>query len=526
MGACCGCCDDRQSDLDLLQIRVNPGPKVNRHCTDPACCLLFTVVLAATAILLVFFWQVGDIRRIDHGRDHYGNLCGLGSQASKPFVFYPDLDTDFKKDPTLRGRYGICVSGCPKVGDVIPDYGQARQSSWLVLQPSFSIFQRCVPYQEPTVKSSTKLCVKPSCDQPAVSASPTNPQQVCGLQRDGTDKFWLLESPDSSIQDGWLAEGATADLVKARVAMASTAPGSPQAASCQQRVKREAEVSVKLLDDSLTNVLFTSVTSPAYSFGYAVSDNLGLVLGLGVGGAMVLSVAVMLMFPICAPYLLLILLLVVFFMLIAADYILFVQAGIATGRTGARFTRFLESLDISVPPEAQGLLTHSDDQSTTQLFALGAIALALVIAFLACLVLSMSRQFKILIALLEEAGNMIRHVPSLLALPLFLLASFAVVLVLFLVAFMGLATTSNEQLETALAAYNISGKENVENFQKIATISLVLVFLWIYFFHIALYHTTIALTVSNSYFQGDLHEHHLCPSLKGSAFGQCQTFHF
>ena len=47
---------------------------------------------------------------------------------------------------------------------------------------------------------------------------------------------------------------------------------------------------------------------------------------------------------------------------------------------------------------------------------------------------------------------------------------------------------------------------------------LILVFLWIYFFHIALYHTTIALTVSNSYFQGDLAEHHLCPSL-GGCFG-------
>lgn len=43
----------------------------------------------------------------------------------------------------------------------------------------------------------------------------------------------------------------------------------------------------------------------------------------------------------------------------------------------------------------------------------------------------------------------------------------------------------------------------------------MLVLLWIYFFHIALYHTTIALTVSNSYFQGDLQEHHLCPSLGG-----------
>ena len=46
-----------------------------------------------------------------------------------------------------------------------------------------------------------------------------------------------------------------------------------------------------------------------YSFGTAVSEHLGLVLGLGLGGAVVMSVAIMLMFPICAPPLLLILLL-------------------------------------------------------------------------------------------------------------------------------------------------------------------------------------------------------------------------
>jgi len=468
-------------------------------------------VLGATTFLLSILWQVGDIRRIDHGRDHEGNLCGLGDEVKKPFLFYPDLDTDFKKDPTLSGRYGICVASCPQEGEIIEDYGTSRQSSWLVLQPSFPVFQRCVPFQKPTVASSTKLCVKPACDVSS-TGSPTKPEQVCGLQRDGTNKFWLLEKPDTSIEDGWRAEGATDALIQSRISMAGTA----SSANCQQRVKREAEVSVKPLDDSVSNILFTSVTSPAFSFGNAVSDNLGLVLGLGVGGAVLLSVAIMLLFPICAPPLLVVLLLVVFLMLIAADYVLFVQADIATGRTGARFTNFLKSLDISVPPGAQGLLVPSNDQSTTQLYALGAVALAVIIALMACLVMSMSRQFKILIALLEEAGNMIRRVPSLLALPLLLLVSFAVFFTFFFVAFLGLATASNDQLEMVLGKYHFpTGAEDLKHFQQISAWCLVLVLLWIYFFHIALYHTTIALTVSNSYFQGDLQEHHLCPSLGG-----------
>ena len=245
MGVCC--CDRGGESEDLLRIRVNPGPKVQRRCTDPLCCLLFLVVLVASCGLLAVLWQLGDVRRIDHGRDHEGNLCGLAPQEARPLLFYPDLDTDFKKDPLLQGRYGVCVATCPEVGSVVLDYGTPRQAEWLVLQPSFPVFQRCVPYQEPKVKVSTTLCVSPGCQ--ATATTPSSPQQVCGLQADGSDKFWLLEAPAASIQNGWRAEGASEALVQARSAVAA---GAPQVAgSCKQRVKREAQVSIKPLDACL-----------------------------------------------------------------------------------------------------------------------------------------------------------------------------------------------------------------------------------------------------------------------------------
>ena len=248
MGACC--CRDRGESEDLLRIRVNPGPKVERRCTDPLCCLLFLLVLVATCGLFAVLWQLGDTRRISHGRDHEGDLCGLGTQQARPLLFYPDLDTDIKKDPLLQGRYGVCVAACPAVGSVVPDYGSYRQAEWLVLQASFPVFQRCVPYQEPKVKVSTKLCVSPLCQ--ATASTPSSPQQVCGLQADGTDKFWLLEAPDASIQNGWRAEGAAEALVQARTAVAKEAPLA--AKSCKQRVKRDAEVSIKPLDASLAGL--------------------------------------------------------------------------------------------------------------------------------------------------------------------------------------------------------------------------------------------------------------------------------
>lgn len=110
MASCSRCCGSSADAEDLLHLRGNPGPKVDRHCTDPICCLLFLVVIGATGVLLSVLWQVGDVRRINHGRDHDGNLCGLGEMEKKPFLFYPDLDTDFKNDPTLSGMDLLKIS--------------------------------------------------------------------------------------------------------------------------------------------------------------------------------------------------------------------------------------------------------------------------------------------------------------------------------------------------------------------------------------------------------------------------------
>ena len=63
-----------------------------------------------------------------------------------------------------------------------------------------------------------------------------------------------------------------------------------------------------------------------------------------------------------------------------------------------------------------------------------------------------------LIALLEEAGNMIRRVPSLLFLPLLLLASLLVASCLFFVAFLALATATNDQLMAQMQLLNLENE--------------------------------------------------------------------
>ncbi|CAE8644289.1 unnamed protein product [Polarella glacialis] len=452
--------------------------------------------------------------------------------ADSPLIFFPDLQNDFAKDPALKTRYGLCVSSCPAQGDMVNDYGSnPRQTEWLAIQPSFAVFHRCVPYDQPANNSGTLLCAFPACQ--ATAGDPQNPQQVCGLSRDGTSKYWLLERPDWSMQDGWRAEGADEALVAARTAMASTAPLSPQAAACLQRLSRESQVALRPSDAGASYKMFTQITSPAFTFSSSISDNLDLVLGLGLGGAALVSLVIMLLFPMFAQVVLLLLLLLLFTTLIATDYILFVQAGIASGKTGDQFKAFLESnLAIDVPSGAAQLLQQtSNDENMKQLFAWAAFLLAILIAFLVCMVMSMAKQFRQLVALIKEAGNTVRTIPSLIIMPFLLFCSMASFASLLSAGLLGVATARQEKVQDLLDALHMHDAQAFQSLQTGAGFVLLVGFLWIYFFHVAVFTTTVALTVSRWYFRGDLQAHRVCPTLGGClglplVVSLCQVFRY
>ncbi|CAE7749977.1 slc44a4 [Symbiodinium pilosum] len=523
------CCNHEHAEIEEpLRIRANPGPPSRRRCTDLPCCVFFVVVLAGNAVLLDFFGQVGDLRRIDHGLDHDGNLCGLGSQATRPYAFYPDLDTDFAKDQTLRQRYGICLEACPAVGSSVQDYGNMRQSDWVVLQPSFAIFRRCVPYQQPADQSSTAMCASPSCEP--IPGAPSKPEQVCGLKRDNTDKYWLLEQPDTSLEDGWRAEGADSALISARVAMSRTA--ASEATRCRQKLRREASTAIRPLNDSLAYNLLTSVTSADLS-ELSVDSGYALILGLG---ARVLETVVCLNCQGSVMLERLALLLVVFVVLILADYVLSFM------RTALQ--KDWSSVAAALPSNADVVPACLVDSSPGW-FAIGGCLLAVAIMLLACTASASASHG----ALIGEAvpdcyrvaqrgtgkcwrKHLVKHwcrehdpksaFPAGIALVEVSFgnsvgeAIFSAVLILGL---LGVATASDEQVAAMLDHWNVHANEAVRHFQQAAAAVFVVSFIWLYFFHVAVYHNTIALTVSRWYFRGDLQEHHLCPSLGGCLGG-------
>lgn len=487
---------------ETLRVYEEPGPVSNRHCTDVLCCIIFGLFLICFGCVVWLAAGVGDLRRIDHGRDHYGNLCGLGNMTSRPLVYYPRLDQDFKQDPTLRQHYGLCVSSCPKKGTVVDEYGYDQsQNQWLAVEPSFPVFHRCIPYEERPNRTGTLLCAFPSCQPPLASADPSKAQQVCGLKRDGTDTFWLLEEPDTSIQDGWRAEGASMVLVEKRVAIAKNAPGSSEAASCQQRVKRKAAVSIVPSDEGAFFSFLTSFTSPMFQGITAVRENQSVVFGVGVGGSVVLSIVLMMFLPVFAEILLFLLFVLLVLMLGISDYVLFVLAGIATGRTGRRVEGWFSNIGVNVPKEAEDFIaSHRDDDSSKTSYAVAAIVLLVVICLFVCSVCAMAKHLHLVVQLLQEAGMKIRRAPGLLLLPMLLVVSLAACGTVVCYSMTALLTAGAAQVSNLFESFGVHDEHALDHFQKGAGASILFGFAWLYFFHVAVFIASVALNVSRAHF--------------------------
>jgi len=61
---------------------------VERHnCTDPICGLIFAVCLGIVSYVMIHALTIGDPRKIYHGMDFDGNLCGV-DWPNKPYVYW------------------------------------------------------------------------------------------------------------------------------------------------------------------------------------------------------------------------------------------------------------------------------------------------------------------------------------------------------------------------------------------------------------------------------------------------------
>ena len=135
------------------------GQNAKRSCTDKLCTLIFVIFNMALIALLIFAVAEGDIRKITHGVDYNGNVCGVGEPEgltisaadwkSREYLWFPfgyDSSTQtFRIVSALK--YGICVSDC-NPGATVSNYGGPYGQTPETFDVKFTAtdqFYRCVP---------------------------------------------------------------------------------------------------------------------------------------------------------------------------------------------------------------------------------------------------------------------------------------------------------------------------------------------------------------------------------------------
>lgn len=94
--------------------RVKP-----RHCTDIPCLVLFFAFCAGLIYCADVARKTGDIRRLSHGFNYRGQLCGVSEGVeNRPFLYFcpngPDVPGQVPHVPTsLDLEHPICVRNCP-----------------------------------------------------------------------------------------------------------------------------------------------------------------------------------------------------------------------------------------------------------------------------------------------------------------------------------------------------------------------------------------------------------------------------
>eukprot|EP00929_Paragymnodinium_shiwhaense_P071040 TRINITY_DN36091_c0_g1_i1.p1 TRINITY_DN36091_c0_g1~~TRINITY_DN36091_c0_g1_i1.p1 ORF type:complete len:760 (-),score=135.75 TRINITY_DN36091_c0_g1_i1:91-2370(-) len=525
--SCC-CIGGGEEDVDDDKVdEGNPGPDIARSCTDFPCLCIFVVYCLALLGILYGVLQVSDVRTLTHGKDHYGNVCGKDEDVKdRKLTYFPDLQSDFSNDKYLKNPYGICVEDCPPVGPLI---GKDGDKNWFVSLPSLPIAGRCVPYKPEPIINGTLLCAYPVCkpvttDQP-VDLSQLKPEQICGLRKDGTAAYWLLGKPDEWLKDGWKEQGYTENEVAAfEKAVSNLDPNYKN--KCEVLASRETSVRLYPAEEQALYSLLTQYTGRFFRQAAAVLDHRYTVLGFGVALPVVLSFFIICFLTCCIRYILITMTILLFVVLSVADYILFVQAGFATGNTGREVFDYLHDRTNIKNQDAafqqaedtfKDMLTQAagkEDQMLLWTYQFLAIALFILLALLVCATCFLRKNFEIVVRLLQEASRTIRVMPSLLLAPFFCLAGMAVAGTVIAGIAVGIMSMERDKLlELFMKHEEMIGTENMpsifeyfdkpeafQDTQRYLLLTVLIGYLWVYFFQHAVFISTVSYSVSHWYF--------------------------
>eukprot|EP00927_Polykrikos_kofoidii_P084866 TRINITY_DN9065_c0_g1_i1.p1 TRINITY_DN9065_c0_g1~~TRINITY_DN9065_c0_g1_i1.p1 ORF type:complete len:764 (+),score=69.37 TRINITY_DN9065_c0_g1_i1:91-2382(+) len=532
MGACCGGHEEEEA------VGI-PGPDIQRRCTNVPCLLLFVLFCGGFVALYFSVRDCGSLKHLQHGRDHYGRLCGYHADVEHlSNVFFPDLGTDIQIDSSLTRLYGICVSECPVARSTVLEpskpkiAGKANSTliqqprinpgdPWYVVMPSVSVIGRCIPFNPQQTKDDLLMCADPPCNMQ--KENPKEAQDVCGVKADKTERFWLMGPPDNFTRWGWKEEGATPQQIATRVDILKRdePAGKPTTDRCNIFATRSPHVSIHLKSESSVLKFVEHITGAFFREAMNVASRAWFIIGVGIGGSLIASIVILTLVTCMARCILVVLWLGLLCVLVGLDYYFFVQAGIAHG-SSSRYVASLiqkatgtlnDKIHVAIPDNFQNAFSIDiaiEDASLESSFEVIAwLTLVIVIIFI-CVSCSMKRQFGIVVALMTEAARTIREMPSLVVFPFFPLLSLTVSCSLLLWLLLNIVAMERFQtvafLQEHMPWLHVHLSQDPANFQdaqKLAMFIIFIGFLWIFVFHIAFFTVTTAMAVSHWYFYRD-----------------------
>jgi len=503
----CLCGDPKEDDGDDPQkVEGTSGPVINRRCTDLIWLIIFLVYCAGFSFCSYMVITASNPHELWHGVDHNNVRC-------QKQVYFPQLYRDLSKG--IENLKGVCVDTCPKQGDAVKD---GPEQKWFVPLPTLAIANRCIPYHHTEMANGTMMCAWPQCKPPIDSKElPTNPFQICGLKLDKTDSYWVVGKPDEWLQMGWKSEGVSDQVISARLRIMEQ-QGENQKKKCEVLVHRGMSMTLEDRDASITNELVSKYTGFAFRQAQVLFDHLFWVLGVGVGGSLLLCLIIIMLVPCCVKLVMAVLMALLFATLALGDYILFVQANIVSGRSAQALHGLLDK--VGVPDALQNgldalhitvdvnsvtgkMLRAQEDAEMQKWYQWAAIGLAIGICLLFCIVIALRHNFKLLAALLEVASQTLREMPSLLLFPFLNLISLVCWLVVLLYVLLGTITLENRVANGWLVKLGIEPPQDVKQLKfarECFAWTTLFSFLWIYFYHVAAFQTTISGAVAHWYF--------------------------
>lgn len=87
--------------------------------------------------------DAGDPQRLFKGVDSHGNLCGINSPVEALGLKW-EPHTDSSKGFQTPSEYGVCVSKCPLMKDVVDD-PYSLYGSWVAISDTFEVLGYCLP---------------------------------------------------------------------------------------------------------------------------------------------------------------------------------------------------------------------------------------------------------------------------------------------------------------------------------------------------------------------------------------------